>query len=492
MTEKFKVRSVRFNFLMNIILKMSAVIFPLITFPYVSRVLLSEANGKIAFATSVVGYFALFASMGIPSYGIRKCAEVRNDSEKLAKIVKELLLINSIFTFLAYLVFIVLMFTVPKFSSETLLFFISSVTILFNMLGVEWFYQAIEQYQYITVRNIAFKVISILLMFLFVHKPEDYIIYAGINVFASVGSNFLNIMRLSNYVDLKEGQIRKGDILLHIAPIVTLFLYNATTVIFTSLDQVMLGFLTENSSVGFYSAAIKVKNILVSLITALGSVMLPKIAYTLKNESEKDFERMISKSFNFIFVSSIPIAIFFVLMSKEIIFVLAGETYKEAIPILQFLMPSIIFIGLSSVTAWQLLIPLGKEKYTVVGAIFGATLNVIINILFIPILGAIGAAIASSLAEMVVFLVHVSVLKTTIKATFEFEELLRSILATTFSTLIVVVTKSLTVSSSNFLSSILYGMLFFGTYGILLLLFKEKLVYELYSQLISKIKRGRI
>ncbi|XBG86290.1 oligosaccharide flippase family protein [Enterococcus cecorum] len=178
MSEKFKVKSVKYNLLMNLILKMSGVIFPLITFPYVSRVLLSEANGKIAFATSVVSYFSLVASMGIPSYGVRKCAEVRDNKNELSKIVRDLLILNSIFTLLSYGVFIILLIVVPKFNSETPLFLISSITIIFNMLGVEWFYQAIEQYQYITVRNIAFKLLSIGLMFLFVHSPSDYIIYA--------------------------------------------------------------------------------------------------------------------------------------------------------------------------------------------------------------------------------------------------------------------------------------------------------------------------
>src|SRR5699024_253169 len=171
MSEKFKVKSVKYNLLMNLILKMSGVIFPLITFPYVSRVLLSEANGKIAFATSVVSYFSLVASMGIPSYGVRKCAEVRDNKNELSKIVRDLLILNSIFTLLSYGVFIILLIVVPKFNSETPLFLISSITIIFNMLGVEWFYQAIEQYQYITVRNIAFKLLSIGLMFLFVHSP---------------------------------------------------------------------------------------------------------------------------------------------------------------------------------------------------------------------------------------------------------------------------------------------------------------------------------
>lgn len=492
MAERFKVRSVKFNFLMNIILKISGIFFPLITFPYISRVLLSEANGKIAFATSVVGYFALVASMGIPTYGIRKCAEVRDNRQELSKVVKELLILNAIFTVASYFVFVILLISIPKFASETTLFLITSITILFNMLGVEWFYQAIEQYKYITIRNIAFKVLSIILMFGFVHQPSDYILYAGINVLASVGSNILNVIRLSEYVDLRHQKHLKYDIHIHLAPIVTLFLYNATTVIFTSLDQVLLGFLKGDSSVGFYVAAIRIKLILVSLITALGAVMLPRISYMLRNENQVDFERMITKSFNFILVSSIPITIYFILMAEEIIFVLAGEGYAQSIPVLKFLMPSIIFIGLSSVTAWQLLIPLGKEKYTVIGAIIGAVVNVSVNVFVIPKYDASGAAIASSLAELAVLLVHITVLKTIIRNTFEVKEFILVLLATTVVTLITIALKERFIIANDFVACVLYGGIFFGIYAVILLLLKEKLITEGMMLLITRFKQRKV
>lgn len=492
MAEKFKVRSVGFNLLMNVILKMSGIIFPLITFPYISRILLSEANGKIAFATSVVGYFTLVASMGIPSYGIRKCAEVRDDRQKLSKIVTELLILNAIFTVVSYVIFVILLISVPKFTSESTLFLITSITILFNMLGVEWFYQAIEQYKYITIRNIAFKVLSIILMFGFVYQPSDYILYAGINVLASVGSNILNIIRLPQYVDLRNQKHLEYDLYIHLTPIITLFLYNATTVIFTSLDQVLLGFLKGDSSVGFYVAAIRIKLILVSFITALGAVMLPRISYILKNKNRLDFEKMITKSFNFILVSSIPIAIYFVLMAKEIIFVLAGEFYAQSIPVLRLLMPSIIFIGLSSVTAWQLLIPLGKEKYTVIGAIVGAIVNVSVNIFAILKYDAIGAAIASSLAELTVLLVHIIVLKTIIRSTFEIKELMLVLLATAIAMIMTIEIKESLIIANDFVACILYGGVFFGIYAAMLLLLKEKLITEGMMLLMTRLKQRKI
>ena len=326
-------------------------------------------------------------------------------------------------------------------------------------------------------------------MFVFVHKPSDYILYAGINVFASVGSNILNALKLSKYVDLGFKRNQKYELFIHLAPIVTLFLYNATTVIFTSLDQVMLGFIKANESVGYYAAAIKIQNILVSLITALGAVMLPKISYALKNEGREHFENMIRKSFEFIIISAIPMCFLVIILSKEIILVLAGKDYFPAIPMLQFLMPSLIFIGLSSVTAWQLLIPLGKEKYTVIGALAGVIVNLGLNSLMIPAWGGVGAAIASTLAELAVLSVHLKALKEIVSRTFEKRELLIAILSTFITSGVVLAVKYNILVKAAFFACVVYGSVFVGVYGVSLLLFKEKLANETLERLKAMVIR---
>lgn len=152
-----KTKSIKFNLLMNVILKASAFIFPLITLPYVARVLGVENNGKISFATSVISYFALFSQLGIPTYGIRACARVRESPQRLKQTVTELVAINAIFAVIAYITLVVSVFIVPKFREQSTLLMISSTRILLTLVGMEWFYQAIEQYQYITVRNLLFK-----------------------------------------------------------------------------------------------------------------------------------------------------------------------------------------------------------------------------------------------------------------------------------------------------------------------------------------------
>ena len=183
---------------MNAILTVSSFVFPMITFPYASRVLLVENYGKVTFATSVLTYFAMFAALGIPNYGIRACARVREDKVKLSRTAQELMIINLITSAITYIAFFVSLIFVKRFQQDSTLLIINSVSILLNTLGVTWLYSALEQYSYITVRNIVCKIISIILMFIFVHNPSDYVIYGAIAMVASGGSNLLNFLNLRN------------------------------------------------------------------------------------------------------------------------------------------------------------------------------------------------------------------------------------------------------------------------------------------------------
>ena len=187
-------KSLKLNFVMNAILTMSQFIFPLITFPYVSRILLPEGTGKVSFATSVISYFAMFAQLGIPTYGIRACAQVRDNKEELTRTAQEIFFINLVMTILAYAVFIVGLFTVPRLQQDKRLFLIVSSTLFFNAIGMEWLYKALEQYTYITVRSIIFKFIALVAMFLLIHEKSDYVIYGGISILASSASNIFNFI----------------------------------------------------------------------------------------------------------------------------------------------------------------------------------------------------------------------------------------------------------------------------------------------------------
>lgn len=198
-----KTKSLKLNFIMNAILTMSQFIFPLITFPYISRILLPAGTGKVSFATSVISYFALFAQLGIPTYGIRACAKVRDNKKELTRTVQELFIINVVMSLAVYAIFFVALHTVPRLEQDKTLFLIVSTTIFFNAIGMEWLYKALEQYTYITVRSIIFKFIALIAMFTVIHEQRDYVIYGGISILASSASNVFNFIHVHKYVSLK-------------------------------------------------------------------------------------------------------------------------------------------------------------------------------------------------------------------------------------------------------------------------------------------------
>lgn len=480
-----KASSVKMNFIMNAILRVSAFIFPLITFPYVSRILGASGNGKITFATSIVSYFSMFAQLGIPTYGIRICAACRDNPQKLNKTVQELLILNSITVVLSYIAFSICIVLVPKFQEERGLLIIISATILLSAIGMEWLFQALEQYSYITIRNLAFKVVSIILMFAFVHKPKDYIVYGAITVIGTCGSNIFNGIYASKFLDRRP--MGNYNLKQHIKPILSFFMLTVSVSVYTSMDSVMLGFMASDTEVGYYAAATKMKTIIVSMVTALGTVLLPRMSNYIAQGKLDDFYRMIKKSFDFIFVVATPVALFCIVASKSIILFLAGDGYTSAIAPMQIISWTIIFIGLSNITGMQVLVPTNREKYTTLSTVYGALVNLIVNALAIPKMGASGAAIGTVIAEFTVLVVQIYYLRSGLLQMLKEIQYSKIFIALMFALMAVLTVEKVSSFNGCFLDLCITGMVYFGIYFIILVLLKEKFVYQYYIQYKDKI-----
>ena len=324
-----KQKSIKVNFIMNAILTMSSFIFPLITFPYVSRILLPEGMGKVALATAVVAYFALLARLGIPMYGIRACAEVRDDKTQLSKVVHELFLINLGMTAFSYLLYFGTVFAVPSFRTEAVLYFIIGSTLFFETIGVEWLYKGLEEYSYITYRSIFFKIIALIATFLFIHTGEDYIKYGAITILAASASNLLNFYNLRKYITFKP--FSDYSFKPHIKSILIFFATTCAIVVYTQLNTVILGLMKTNADVGLYDSAMKIKNILVSVVTALGAVLLPRASYYVKQGLMEDFSRISAKAIHFVCILALPLMVYFMLFATNGIHFLSGNRFDGAI-----------------------------------------------------------------------------------------------------------------------------------------------------------------
>ena len=469
---------------MNTLLSMSGFIFPLITFPYISRVLLPAGTGRINFATSVISYFSMFAQLGIPTYGIRACAKVRDNREELTRTAHELLSINLIMSAISYVALAIALMLVPQFQEERPLIVLISLTIALTSVGMEWLYKAMEQYSYITIRSLIFKAIGIVAMFLLVHTESDYLIYGGITIFAASASNILNLINAHKYIGFKP--VGNYNLRRHLKPVAVFFAMACATTVYTNLDNVMLGFMTTKDDVGLYGAAVKIKTVLISVVTSLGTVLLPRASYYIEQRNMDEFRRITAKALKFVMLLATPLTIYFILYAKQGILLLSGELYYGSIVPMQVIMPTLLLIGITNILGIQILVPMGREKTVLYSEIAGAIVDIIINALLIPRMKSTGAAIGTLVAEFVVLLVQYRALKNEVG--YAFRQICYWKIAAG-----IVLGSAISIGVAYlglgyFMTLLITAVLFFGSYGGFLLLTKEDMVVELYNQAIGKIK----
>lgn len=468
-------KSVKLNMVMNALLTMSNILFPLITFPYVTRILLPSGMGKVTFATSVVAYFSMFAQLGIPTYGVRTCAKIRDNKKLLSKTVQELLILNIITVIIAYVVFFFSVAAIPKFNQDKALLMVMGISIFLNAMGTEWLYKALEQYSYITIRSVIFKFVALFAMFLLIHDSSDYIVYGGITIFAASASNILNFINLRKHIFLKPAggyEFKK-----HLKPMLIFFAVSVAATIYTNLDNVMLGFMKDDTEVGFYTAAVKVKTILVSLVTSAGVVLLPRASHYIEKGETKEFYHILNKTLRFILLVSLPLTLYFILFAEDSILFLSGIDFINSVLPMKIIMPTLIFIGLTNLIGIQMLVPLGKETLVLWSEIAGAAADLFLNAILIPNYGAVGAAIGTLVAELVVLAVQLFFVKDSLKKLFCnvhcFKLFIANLAAVGCSFGLIF------TNWSSFTTLFVSAILFFGAYVLCLLFLKEPLTKEL-------------
>ena len=478
-TKKQGKTSIKLNFIMNAVLSLSSVMFPLVTFPYASRVLQPEGIGKVSFAASFMSYFCMFAQLGIPTYGVRACAKVRDDKRKLTKVAQELLWINMIMSILSYIVLAGVLLTVPKFKTDKILYIMVSMTIILNAIGMEWLYRALEQYTYITIRSVVFKAVALVLMFFLIHESDDYILYGGITIFAASASNILNFINAHNYIGMKP--LKNYDFRRHLKPIVIFFAMSCATTIYTNLDTVMLGFMKTNADVGLYNAAVKIKSVLVSIVTSLGAVLLPRASYYVEKGMIEEFREVSKKAINFVFLIATPLMIYFIIYARPCVLFLSGEAYLGAVRPMQIIMPTLLFIGLSNLLGIQMLIPMGKEKIVLYSEIIGAVVDLGLNAVLIPVYAATGAAIGTVVAELAVLIVQYVALK------WEVNDIIKKIHYFSISFGIVLASiisyQVVKLELSSFMTLFITSIVFWGIYGVILFIMKEEMLMQFYGEI---------
>ena len=396
-------KSVKVNYVLNLINIVLGIIFPLITFPYVTRILSPGGIGQIQFYSSIIEYVTLFTSLGIPLYAIRAIAKVRDDKEKRNKLTAEILTLHLLLSGVGYIAIGILAITVAKISENVPIFLILSLSIALNTIGTQWFFQAVEDFKYITIRSLIVRIVSLILLFVMVRDSGDLLQYSIVLTCGSAGNNIFNFIRLRKYVSadvLKE----KMQPFIHIAPSLKIFLLNVTIGIYTQLSAVLLGFLQTNEAVGYYAMPQKIVTVVLTIVTALAGVLLPRLSNYVGQNNKEQFKQLGNKAISFVLALTLPIAVGMALLAKPITLLMFGNQYLQSYPVLVIWAPIIAIIGLSQVYGKSILYSTGHEVLMTICTLLGMLVYLGVGIPGIIKFSIYGAAIASFCAEIVVTL----------------------------------------------------------------------------------------
>lgn len=386
------------NFIYNIIYQILVLILPLVTVPYVSRILGADGVGIYSYTYSIAYYFMIIAMLGLNNYGNRTIAKVRDDKEKLSKefcSIYALQLIISIIMIICYLLYVVIFNNQYK-----LIAFIQIMYVISSMFDINWFFFGIEKFKLTITRNTIIKILSLIFIFIFVKTPDDVWKYTAILAGSTLFSNIILFSFLHKYVRFVK--VGRRDIFKHFKPNLVMFLPVIAVSIYKIMDKIMLGILSTVTEVGYYENAEKITQVPIAIITALGTVMLPRVSNMLSNNKEEEVKKIIGKTMPFILFLAFPMVFGICAVSKDFSLIFFGNEFEKCGLLIQLLSITIIFLSWGNVIRTQYLIPKEKDKEYVISAFLGAIVNFIMNCIFIPKYTSIGACIGTIAAEFIV------------------------------------------------------------------------------------------
>lgn len=393
--------SLKKNLLYNILLSVSSIVFPIITFPYVSRVLGPEGTGLANFAFSFCQYFVLISALGINIYGVREIARVKENDKERSKVFIELFLIRLFTTLFVLLIYFIIIFSFSKFSDRLTLYLFGGVYIMLNIFSIEWFFTGLEKFKYITTRSIFIQIVSIGALFLFVKDKSDVVPYFLITVFTLSLNCLVNINYSLKYVDFKNA-FKLLNLKRHLRPLLIIFGSTLAISIYVLMDTILLGLLSTEKAVGYYSAALKLNKLSLTIITSLGVVLIPRLSNAVAKNNHKEIEKLIDQSFNFVYTLGAPIMVGIFVLAPELTLVFSGEEFLSSVVAMRILCPITLLIGLSNIFGIQILTPLSKDRQLLFSVLCGTIISLVLNIILIPFLMENGAAITNLVAEFVV------------------------------------------------------------------------------------------
>ena len=387
------------NFFYSALLTLANYVFPLITYPYVSRVLGVTGIGICNFVDNIVNWFIVFSTMGISVLGVREIAAVRSGGKERNEAFSGLLALNGLTTLAAAVVLAAAIFVVPSLAAYRKLLFLGVAKLVAHSLSLEWYFRGIEEFKYITDRSIAIKTLYVAAVFLFIRKPEDYGIYYLLLTLTVVANTFVNVLYARHTVTVST----KGlDLKRFAGPYFLLGLNFVLTSMYSSFNVIYLGFVQGAEQVGYYTTATKILTITTALISAFATVMLPRMSAVLTEGKMDEFRTYVGKAFNILFLVGIPAVFLMQTEALDIVRVISGAGYEGAIRPMRIVAPMILVAGMDQILIMQILMPMKSDRRIFINSSIGAAVGILLNLLLIGWMGATGSAIVWLCAELAV------------------------------------------------------------------------------------------
>lgn len=398
--------NIRYSVIVNIIRTLVITIISFISFPYVCKALGAEAMGTYTWANTFVYYFLILAKSGVPNVAIRECAKIKDNKDALSKKVQEFFIIQAILTILSFILMCVFIISIKEVLLWKELVFILSINFVVGAFSFEWVFIALEKHYFISIRSIITLSLGTILIISLVRRPSDLYIYSLLAILSTILTSIINIISLKKYVSFKY--IGQYNLKQYIKPILTVFLISLMLTIYNSSDTFILGFLDETKrQVANYSVGIKCIEIIITIITSLDAVFIPRATQYYKLENKYFFNNLTRFGFNICFFISIPAIATMSILSKQIVSIISGGSneYSIAYMTLIILVSMTLTFSLSDMIYEQVLLPMKKEKYYLYTLLMGAILNIGGSISLGSVFKenpAIGVAIATIISDIIV------------------------------------------------------------------------------------------
>ena len=389
--------SIKYNFLYNILLTLSTYVASLIVYPYVSRVLGVDHLGVFSFVNKTIDFFTLFSVLGVTTVGIREISSSKNNVKKMSEVFSSLVSLIIISTLVVIAIYLIIIHLVPQFSVYKPMFYIGVSKILFHSLLIEWYFQGLENFRYVTIRNIIIKILYIISVFTFVKSTNDYKIYFILTCLMTVINAIVNWLSSRKTVSFNFCLKKITD---YIKPVFSYGTYSILDSLYSTLNYIILGIVCSQTEVGYYYTANNLYLILLGIISALTRVLMPRMCAIIHTGDTGRVNSLIENSFDVILSFCIPLSIFGFAFSPLIVQIVAGSGYEGAIIPLRIMMILVLLNAINQVFIVQIMSSYRMDKPILIGAIFAAAISIILNLFLLKPFGAIGASIVLAVSVL--------------------------------------------------------------------------------------------